>query len=51
MFMLGNPEDHENSMMDTIKYSSLLPNKFVQFSVFTPYPGTPIFKEFETNRL
>ena len=47
MFMLGNPEDDENSMMDTIKYSSLLPNKFVQFSVFTPYPGTPIFKEFE----
>lgn len=47
MFMLGNPEDDENSMMDTIKYSSILPNKFVQFSVFTPYPGTPIFKEFE----
>ena len=50
MFMLGNPEDDEVSMMNTIKYSLLLPNKFVQFSVFTPYPGTPVFKDFE-NRI
>jgi radical SAM superfamily enzyme YgiQ (UPF0313 family) len=49
MFMLGNPEDNEQTTMDTIKYSILLPNKLVQFSVFTPYPGTPAFKEFEND--
>ena len=47
MFMLGSPEDTEQTMLETIKYSNLLPNQFVQFSVFTPYPGTPIYKDFE----
>ncbi len=49
MFMLANPEDNEQTTMDTIKYSKLLPNQLVQFSVFTPYPGTPIFKKFEND--
>ena len=49
MFMLANPEDNEQTTMDTIKYSSLLPNQLVQFSVFTPYPGTPAFKQFEND--
>ena len=31
----------------TIEYSIKLPNQLVQYSVFTPYPGTPIFKKFE----
>ena len=35
-------------MLETIKYSNLLPNQFVQFSVFTPYPGTPVYKDFES---
>ena len=47
MFMLANPEDNEQTTMDTIKYSSLLPNQLVQFSVFTPYPGTPVYNEFK----
>ena len=49
MFMLANPEDNEQTTMDTIKHSSLLPNQLVQFSVFTPYPGTPAFKQFEND--
>ena len=35
MFMLANPEDDEKSTMDTIRYSNLLPNQLIQFSVFT----------------
>ena len=49
MFMLANPEDDEKTTMNTIRYSNLLPNQLVQFSVFTPYPGTPAFKKFENN--
>lgn len=49
MFMLANPEDNEKTTLNTIRYSNLLPHKLVQFSVFTPYPGTPAFKEFENN--
>ena len=47
MYMIGNPEDTEETIKNTISYSKLLPNQLVQFSIFTPYPGTPIFKKFE----
>ena len=47
MFMIGSPEDDENTINETIKYSNFLPNQLVQFSVFTPYPGTPQYKNFE----
>ena len=47
MFMLGNPEDSVETIKKTIEYSKFLPNQLVQFSVFTPYPGTPAYKEFE----
>ncbi len=44
MFMLANPEDSEKTISHTIKYAKFLPNELVQFSVFTPYPGTPIYE-------
>ncbi len=47
MFMFGNPEDTELSIKNTIEYSMKLSNQLVQYSVFTPYPGTPIFNEYE----
>jgi len=47
MFMFGNPEDTEVSIKNTINYSMLLSNQLVQYSVFTPYPGTPIFSLYE----
>jgi len=47
MFMFANPKDNEESIKKTINYSIFLPNQFVQYSVFTPYPGTPIFKMYE----
>ncbi len=47
MFMIGNPEDDENKVKETIDYSRYLRNTLAQFSVFTPYPGTPLFKSYE----
>ena len=47
MFMLGSPDDDEITINHTIKYAKFLPNELVQFSVFTPYPGTPIFETFK----
>ena len=47
MFMIGNPEDTDEKVYESISYSKFLKNKLVQFSVFTPYPGTPIFKEYQ----
>ena len=47
MFMIGNPEDNENKIKETIDYAKYLKNTLAQFSVFTPYPGTPLFKSFE----
>ena len=47
MFIIGNPEDTEESVMQTIKYSKYLPSLYAQFSVFTPYPGTPIYNDYK----
>ena len=47
MFMFGNPEDNEKTIKETIKYSMELPHQLVQYSVFTPYPGTPIYSLYE----
>ena len=47
MFMIGNPEDNEDKIKETIDYAKYLKNTLAQFSVFTPYPGTPLFKSFE----
>jgi len=49
MFMFGNPEDNEQTIIETIKYSVQLPHQYTQYSVFTPYPGTPVFSFYEKN--
>ena len=47
MYTFGNPDDDEGTIKNTIDYSLTLPNQLVQYSVFTPYPGTPIHKTYE----
>jgi anaerobic magnesium-protoporphyrin IX monomethyl ester cyclase len=47
MFMIGNPEDNEDKIIETIDYAKYLKNTLAQFSIFTPYPGTPLFKSYE----
>jgi len=49
MFMFANPEDNEKTIKETIEYSIKLPQQFVQYSIFTPYPGTPIYSLYESN--
>jgi magnesium-protoporphyrin IX monomethyl ester (oxidative) cyclase len=47
MFILGFPSDDEKTMDNTILYAKKLNTTYAQFSVWTPYPGTPVYKEFE----
>ena len=47
MFIIGFPTDDEKSIMKTIRYAQKLNTTFSQFSVWTPYPGTPVYKEYE----
>lgn len=47
MFIIGNPEDTEDTINASIQYSKYLPSLYAQFSVFTPYPGTPVYKDFK----
>ena len=47
MFIIGFPSDNENSILRTIEYAKKLNTTFSQFSVWTPYPGTPVYQEFK----
>ena len=47
MFILGFPSDTEDTMLNTINYAKQLNTTYAQFSVWTPYPGTPIFEEYK----
>ena len=48
MFIIGNPEDTKDTILKSIEYSKYLPSLYSQFSVFTPYPGTPAYNEFSS---
>jgi len=43
-FILGFPWETIDDMKRTIKFSMKLKPSYAQFTVLTPYPGTPIFK-------
>jgi radical SAM superfamily enzyme YgiQ (UPF0313 family) len=45
-YMLGFPRDTVDTCRATIDYACSLNTYGAQFSVFTPYPGTPAFAEF-----
>jgi len=47
MFILGFPADNEKSMAKTISYAKKLNTTYAQFSVWTPYPGTPVYEEYK----
>ena len=47
MFIIGNPEDDKDTIIQSIEYAKYLPSLYSQFSVFTPYPGTPAYAEFK----
>ena len=47
MFIIGNPEDTKDTIIQSVEYAKYLPSLYSQFSVFTPYPGTPAYNEFK----
>ena len=47
MFIIGNPEDNKDTIIASIEYAKYLPSLYSQFSVFTPYPGTPAYNDFK----
>ena len=42
-FILGSPEETKDDLEATIDYALKLDPTVVQFSILTPYPGTPLF--------
>lgn len=46
-YILAMPGESPDTWKSTLKYARRLNTLFAQISVFTPYPGTPAFTEFE----
>ena len=46
-YIFGLPEDDVESCIRTIEYAKSINSHGAQFSVFTPLPGTPVYKEYE----
>lgn len=47
MYIIGLPTDTSDSFKRTVDYAKKIKSSYAQFSVFTPYPGTPVFKEYK----
>ena len=47
MYILGFPTDDDETINKTINYSKKLNTTYAQFSVWTPYPGTPVYMEYK----
>ena len=47
MYIIAFPSDDKKTIKDTINYAISLNTTYAQFSIWTPYPGTPVFKEYE----
>ena len=47
MYIIGLPSDTEATYKKTVKYAQTINSSYAQFSVFTPYPGTPVFTEYK----
>ena len=47
MYILGLPSDTKDIFLKTLEYAKKICSSYAQFSVFTPYPGTPIFEKYK----
>ena len=41
------PSDTKEKFKNTVKFAKKVKSSYAQFSVFTPYPGTPVFNEYK----
>ena len=51
MYIIGFPEDTEEKYLKTLEYANKINSTYAQFSVFTPYPGTPVYNEYKDKLL
>ena len=51
MYIIGFPEDTEEKYLKTVEYANKVNSIYAQFSVFTPYPGTPVYEEYKNKML
>ena len=47
MYIIGMPADNEEKFKNTVNFAKKVKSTYAQFSVFTPYPGTPVFREYK----
>ena len=47
MFIYGLPLDNLKTCEDSLDFAKKINSSYSQYNVFTPYPGTPIYKEYE----
>ena len=47
MYIIGMPTDTKEKFVNTVNFAKKVKSTYAQFSVFTPYPGTPVFKEYK----
>jgi radical SAM superfamily enzyme YgiQ (UPF0313 family) len=47
MYIIGLPTDTDSTYKKTVEFAKKVKSSYAQFSVFTPYPGTPVFREYE----
>ena len=47
MYIVGLPSDTEETYLKTLNFSKKVSSTYAQFSVFTPYPGTPAFENYK----
>ena len=47
MYILGLPTDSKKTFSKTLEYAKKVNSSYAQFSVFTPYPGTPAFSDYK----
>lgn len=50
-FILGLPEDNEESMERTINYARSLNISYARASIATPFPGSPLYEEYSKKGL
>jgi radical SAM superfamily enzyme YgiQ (UPF0313 family) len=49
LFMLGNAGENRQTMEKTISFSNRILTDYAQFTIATPFPGTPFFRLVEKN--
>ncbi|MCB4790359.1 MAG: B12-binding domain-containing radical SAM protein [Elusimicrobia bacterium] len=45
LFILGLPGERYEDSLETIRFAKALPLDMAQFSILTPYPGSPLFND------